>query len=128
MRPTLSIIANWMQGSALSSGGDRIFIELGKRWTSRLSIKLFVSQDGWKICQREGLGNFDHEIWALNRLNKYGYIINYLYRTFISFRKALQLKIDEKAIVYSTSDFWPDSIPAFILKLRSPEVKWIAGF
>jgi glycosyltransferase involved in cell wall biosynthesis len=32
-------------------------------------------------------------------------------------------------VVYSASDFWPDSIPAWLLKMRfKKEVKWIAGF
>jgi glycosyltransferase involved in cell wall biosynthesis len=123
----LNIIANWMQGSALS-GGDRIFIELGRRWVSRLNIKLFISSDGWEICQRERFEDINHEIWAQDRFNKYGYFINYLYRTSISIIKSLQLKIDKDNTIYSSSDFWPDSFPAFIMKLKNKNVKWIAGF
>ena len=31
-------------------------------------------------------------------------------------------------IIYSSSDFGPDSIPAFFIKLRHPNVLWVAGF
>ena len=31
-------------------------------------------------------------------------------------------------IVFSSSDFWPDFLPAFILKLKNPKIVWVAGF
>lgn len=123
----LNIIANWMQGTALS-GGDRIFIELSKRWASKINIRFFVSIEGWEICRREGLKGFNHKIWASDKFNKCGYFINYLYRTFISIVKSSRAKTVKDDIIYSSSDFWPDSIPAFIIKLGNPEVRWIAGF
>ena len=116
-----------MQGTALS-GGDRIFIELSKRFSHELHTTLFVSSEGWEICKREGLKEVDYQIWASDRFNRYGYFINYLYRTFISIVNSLRVKIKKCDIVYSSSDFWPDSIAAFIIKLRNPEVKWVAAF
>jgi len=121
------MIANWAQGQALS-GGDRIFIELSKRWIDKIKIVLHVSQDGWKICRRGKLKSIDHEIWASDRFNRDGYLINYIYRTFISIVRSLRVKIDENDIIYSTSDFWPDSVPAFIMKLKNKRAKWVAGF
>ena len=43
-----------MQGKALS-GGDRIFIELSKRWSQKLDISIFLSKEGAHICRREDL-------------------------------------------------------------------------
>lgn len=123
----LRVIANWMQGTAIS-GGDRIFIELSKIWTSKINIMVFISQDGWEICERESLKDVNYKIWALDKFNKYGYFINYLYRTYIGIAKSSQVEMREGDIVYSSSDFWPDSIPAFLMKLRNKDVKWIAGF
>lgn len=116
-----------MQGAALS-GGDRIFIELSKKWEHKCNITLFVSSEGWEICKREGLQNVKHNILSSSRLNRYGYFVNYLYRTCISVIKLSKLKISKDNIVYSSSDFWPDAVPAFIIKLRNPEIKWIAAF
>lgn len=31
-------------------------------------------------------------------------------------------------VIYSGSDFWPDAIPAFLLKRRFKQAKWVAGF
>lgn len=123
----LGVIANWMQGTALS-GGDRIFIELSKKWVSKLNIMLFISQDGWEICKRESLKKVNYEIWASNKFTGCGYFINYLYRTFIGIVNSLRIKMGKGNIIYSASDFWPDSIPAFIMKLKNKNAKWIAGF
>jgi len=30
--------------------------------------------------------------------------------------------------VYSSSDFWPDSLPAFFMKIKNPKLIWIAGY
>jgi len=57
------VIANWMQGTGLS-GGDRIFIELVKRWQAKLKITLFLSKEGSAICQRQGLSNINQQIWV----------------------------------------------------------------
>jgi glycosyltransferase involved in cell wall biosynthesis len=31
-------------------------------------------------------------------------------------------------VIYSGSDFWPDAIPAFVMKMRFKNAKWVAGF
>jgi len=117
-----------MQGTTLS-GGDRIFIELTRRWSPKYSINLLISYEGWQICKRERLPNLDHKIWSSGKFNRYGYFINYFYRTFISIIESLTMKIDRNTVVYSSSDFWPDSLPALILKLKfKNKIRWIAGF
>lgn len=123
----LRVIANWIQGTAIS-GGDRIFIELCKNWIPKVNIMVFISQDGWEICERESLKDVNYKIWTLDKFNRYRYFISYLYRTYIGTAKSLQVEIRKGDIVYSSSDFWPDSIPAFLMKLRNNDAKWIAGF
>lgn len=123
----LYLIANWIQGTALS-GGDRIFIELIKRWRSRIKITLFLSMEGMKICEREGLTGVDHQIWASDRFSQRGYFVDYSYRTMVGIRKACALKTAQGDIVLSSSDFWPDSMPAFFIKMKNPKIFWIAGF
>jgi glycosyltransferase involved in cell wall biosynthesis len=121
------VLANWMQGFALS-GGDRIFIELTKRWSTKMNIEFLVSKDGWGICEREGLKNFHHKIWSSDKLNAFGYILSYPYRTIISILSSFRVPFRENDVVYSSSDFYPDSLPAFFAKLRLKNIKWIAGF
>ena len=123
----LFVIANWMQGTALS-GGDRIFIELVKRWKLQLNITLFLSKEGSAICQRHGLSIINQKVWASDLMSRWGYFVDILYRTFNSMINAFSVKTIAGDIIFSTSDFWPDSFPALILKKRNPKITWIAGF
>lgn len=123
----LYLIANWMQGTGLS-GGDRIFIELVKRWKTKLKITLLLSKEGLEICKQEGLTGVDHRIWASDRFSQRGYFMDYSYRTLVCLRNSVGLDVTPGDIVYSSSDFWPDALPAFFLKMRNPRIFWIAGF
>lgn len=38
------------------------------------------------------------------------------------------MKIDNSDIVYSASEFWMDSLPTLILKLRFPKITWVAAW
>jgi glycosyltransferase involved in cell wall biosynthesis len=122
----LFIIANWMQGKALS-GGDRIFIELSKRWSRKLDIFIFLSKEGTDICCREGLTLTNKNVWASDIFSGY-YLVDGIYRIITGIFKALSIQTYQGDIVLSASDFLPDAIPAFILKLKNPKVKWIASF
>ena len=121
------VIANWMQDKALS-GGDHIFIELVKRWQHKIEITLHVSREGLDICNREGLSTIPKLVWASDHMKKSGYLVDALYRTGVSIRKAISMDTASGDIVLSSSDFWPDFVPAFILKIKNPKIHWIAGF
>ena len=121
------VLANWMQGVGLS-GGDRIFIELTKRWASKMNLEYLISKDGWGICEREGLKNFHHRIWSSDKLNACGYVLTYPYRTICGILNSFRVPWGKGDIIYSSSDFYPDSLPAFLVKLRIKSIKWIAGF
>ena len=123
----LFVMANWMQGTGLS-GGDRIFIELVKRWQLKLNITLFLSKEGSAICRRHDLGKINQQIWASDLMSRWGYFADTLYRTTNSIIKAISVKTVSGDIIFSSSDFWPDSFPALILKRRNPKILWIAGF
>ena len=123
----LFVIANWMQGTGLS-GGDRIFIELVKRWQLKFNISLFLSKEGSAICQRYELGKINQQIWASDFMTRWGYFVDIIYRTINSIIKVFSVKTVSGDIIFSSSDFWPDSLPALILKRRNPEIIWIAGF
>ena len=122
----LFIIANWMQGKALS-GGDRIFIELSKRWSRKLDISIFISKEGADIVSRERLNLTNKIIWASDIFSGH-YIVDGVYRTIIGIFKALRIRTYQGDIVLSSSDYLPDAIPAFILKLKNPKIQWIASF
>lgn len=126
----INIIANAALGSGLS-GGDRIFIELAKRWAKYgYDINIYLWEEGYEMCKRNNLENVNYIIWPAARYKNWGFILHYIIRTIKGCIGALKIQYyDNNTIVYSSSDFLPDSIPAIILKLRfKDQIKWIAGF
>jgi glycosyltransferase involved in cell wall biosynthesis len=102
------------------SGGDMVFIEIAKR--SKEYDKIIVtSLLGKKLCQESGLrGKY---LITTRELEFRNVIWTYLGRTI----KALFLKLKpkDKDILLGTSDFLPDVLPLFWLKLRNKKNKWI---
>ena len=118
------------------SGGSRIFIECAKRWLDKgISIDVFTPDVGEKFCKYNGLNKANYVTWTSSkcgRLTKFGtlgivalYIIGLVKGCLIILRKFQQVN---KTIIYSSSDFWADSIPAFVARLRNKNAKWVASF
>lgn len=126
---SIHIIALAALGGGLS-GGDRIFIEFARRWSKNYPVHLYVWEQGSQMCRREKLdGKFLRiHLVRVGILSKLGFIFTYLYRIFLGLKLGFTLKIQQGDYVYSASEFWMDSLPAFILKLRNPKVKWAAAW
>lgn len=112
------------------SGGDRIFIELSKRLAKKYSVSVYLWEEGLNICKREELENVNYVLWSARNWAKLGFFMNYFARIFIAIFNSFTLKLDNtpNTIVYSASEFWQDSLPAIILKLRYPKIKWAAAW
>lgn len=108
------------------SGGEKIAMELACRWTGKSEIYLYTSNLGACIWNNYGIINIRKIEFIKAKEN----LLDYFRRAILGSLKFGRIKLDQhyKNIIYSSSDFWPDSIPAFILKLRNPKAKWIAGF
>lgn len=104
------------------SGSDRIFIEFARNW-SKEAIRIFVSDDGYQMCLRQGLQG-SHIRFQVSGIS------NYLVRIIEGLKIGLTIKLDnsQETLVYSASEFWMDSLPAFMLKLRYPKIRWIAAW
>ncbi|MDP3733001.1 MAG: glycosyltransferase [Candidatus Daviesbacteria bacterium] len=114
------------------SGGDRIFIEFARRWSKEFPVTIFLWEEGFQMCQRQGLqiSNIKYQISNMDLWKRLGFIINYLARIFEGIRLGLTTKLEntEDTIVYSASEFWMDSLPCFLLKLRFSKIKWVAAW
>lgn len=112
------------------SGGDRIWIELSKRLRKKFSVSVYLWEEGLTIAKREGLKDVIYILWSAKFWSNFGFFLNYFARILIGISKAFLLKIDNNptTILYSASEFWQDSLPAFILKLRYSKVIWIAAW
>lgn len=131
MEKEINIFALAATGQGIS-GGDRIFIEFARRWVKYSKINLYVWEEGYEMCLRQKLQTEDirFQISKLNLWSNFGFFANYLARIIEGIRLGLSIKIENSSstIIYSASEFWMDSLPAFILKLRFPKIKWIAAW
>lgn len=112
------------------SGSDRIFIEFARRWKNHMPIIIHVWQEGYEMCQKQHLQakNISYSVSKMELWKKYGFIVNYFARIFESLKIACSIKLEDTSstIVYSASEFWMDSFPCAILKLRFKKIKWVA--
>lgn len=110
------------------SGGEKITMELARRWAAKINIFLYTSNLGVHIWNRYGVNKLKKIEFM--KLKENSNILNYFLRAALGALKLGRIKLDQnyKNIICSASDFWPDSIPAFIMKLKNPDCKWIAGF
>jgi glycosyltransferase involved in cell wall biosynthesis len=102
------------------SGGDAWFIEIAKRLRG-FELVVVTSALGEAACRERGLVTC---FWLTTREARFtGVIATYLLRTF----KGLLLtrRIRSGDLVYATSDFLPDVLPAFGWKIRHRHVGWV---
>ena len=112
------------------SGGDRIWIEISKKLAEKFSVNVYLWEEGLAIAKREGLKKVNFILWSARKAAKLGFFINYFIRVWIGIHQSLRLNLENspKTIIYSASEFWQDSIPALILKIRFPKIKWVAAW
>lgn len=125
---------NTISDSGLS-GGDRIYIELARRWSQKVHVSLVGCEEAKIIALGQGLKKIEYYVTSpkldlKNVFSLFGIIKNFLLKLNRGVRFVLiHRKIfTGRCVVYSVSDFYPDLIPAFIVKILNPRSIWIAGF
>ena len=118
MNKIIAFVNAYTQGV---SGGDLRFIELAKRMFPQDTI-VVTSRMGRDLCIARGL---KARYFITTKETEFrGIIITYIRRVFTVF--GLLPKEDVRnAVIYATSDFFPDVIPAFLLRLTGKDVKWV---
>ena len=130
MYKSFHIFANAALGQGLS-GSDRIFIEFAKRLKEKYRITIHVWREGYEMCRKQGLSDgVVFKLIKVDRWCKFGFLVCYFARIFKAVLYALFVKLNkpEETIIYSASEFWMDSLPTLIIKLRYPKAVWIAGW
>lgn len=113
------------------SGGDRIAVELFKRWQRYFQeIDIITCNIGKKIFLQyaKNLSNTIFNLMEIPKIYYQNIFFLYFYRIVKGLSLANKLSKEGYDYIYSSSDFWPDSIPAFWLKIVNPKVVWLAGF
>ena len=115
------------------SGGDRILVEFLRFWGKAFQRYVVAAEDFFVLLKKERV-NVEKEIVLLPQ-KKYdidtitGRIIYVFERLIKDIQWQKKRYTYQKGdIVYSSSDFWPDFLPALLMKLRNPKLIWIAGF
>lgn len=129
-KPSIHIIALSSLGQGLS-GGDRIYIELARRWSKTIPIKVYVWEEGWAMVQRQKLSGkmLEINLIKVGEFGRWGFFMTYIYRIILGIRLGLTQKLDKGDYIYSASEFWMDSLSALLLKLRGgKKVNWVAAW
>lgn len=103
------------------AGGEIRFVEIFKRVT--IFDKVVITPAlGETFCKNKGLRASYIQTTKESKLNNV--MFTYAFRIIKVF--LLKLPINNKDIIYSTSDFLPDVLPAFFYKTRNRNVNWVA--
>ena len=129
----LYVVDNSQENSTVMSGGERIAIELCKRWAASGKARIDVigsnlTEALWSPHLAGAPVRF-HRIAELKEGENL--LFSYLKRVVTGTAFACRFRMDGQAVnlVYSASDFWPDSLPALFLYLRNRDrCRWISGF
>lgn len=126
-----SIFALAAHGTGIS-GGDRIFIELARRWSEKFPVDIYLWKQGLQMCKSQNLSG-KHLTFKQTKISEWSeniFLINYLFRIFEGVRLGFTLNLENKpsTFVYNASEFWMDSLPCMILKMRFPKITWVASW
>jgi len=115
------------------SGGDTIWTSLAKHWVEFMDITVIGSEEAIETareyCPDTRIMKIPicEKIELKDKFSKWSIFKNTLYKLWHGVRFALFNDLDCD-LIYSVSDFLPDMIPVFMIKLFNPRIKWIAGF
>ncbi len=106
------------------TGGDRIFVECAKRWvTLGHHITVVTNEAGEQYCVANGLGASHIILWPTSKSDAMGVYIAMIVKALVSFVRAFWFARERADIVFASSFFFPDMIPAFFMKLTNPKSK-----
>lgn len=110
------------------SGGDRIYIEFARRWCKTYPIIIVTWEEGIAMMARNNLQSGPNLTFLSLPIPQTPFLLQYILRIFIGVYRSFTLNIDDlsQTYLYSASEFWMDSLPCFVLKLRYPSLIWVA--
>lgn len=112
------------------SGGETIILNLFREWRKIPGVNITVLTDtlGRETWSRHGVEAAE-VVEVVPSCEDDNILRRYLWRPWALMRnpRVCELMRDADA-VYSASDFWQDSVPAFLWKRKNPRLRWLAGF
>ncbi len=104
------------------SGSDLRFIEVAKRLQGKKTkLVIVTSQLGKELCEKKNLkATFN----VTSKEAKLGNIV-VIYTQRIITALFMRLKLKKGDVLYSSSDFLPDALPSYFLRLKNKNVRWV---
>ena len=121
-------------------GGDRIMVECIRRWSREHKITVYGNEGAKQLCEWFELKGINNVTWPADKWQRFGRLTWWLAQTITGCRRVRDIKFapNEKHLIMVTSEFYPNSLPAFRLKQRHPQTplvmesfllspKWFSG-
>jgi glycosyltransferase involved in cell wall biosynthesis len=124
-----AIAVETLDSNALG-GGDRVFIELFKRWQKKgIKMRIIVSHEGFKLFTSCGLYG-DYDVLQKSLIEKFNLPVMvpiiYLIRAFKVLKKwNSNINNERLMIVYTPGEFICDVISAALLRMTHHNVVWV---
>ncbi len=120
----LAIETGHAQGTVIS-GGDKLLEEMSVYFSNNTSLTVIIPKiAAWHWRNRQVRIITLKQTKFDNNPSPIPVFITYLYRIFSTIR--LLIKIQPKQIIYSSTNVFPDVIPAYLFKFINPKVHWFA--
>jgi len=124
MKQIIYIVAHSITTAESMSGGDKNFIELAKAWQKEDHQTIIITNpEGKKMCLQAGLRAKFIILPDINS-QKYRTCLVYLYRLLTSIQIFKQPVRTNSQLIFSSSHYLTDILPAFFLKLKQKQSKW----
>lgn len=115
--------------SIAESGGEKLFKKLHAFLPKKFDIKVVLPKLAVAHWQR-----LNHNVTPIilpkdplgESQNRLIIFINYLARIYHSYRALDRLECEQLKVIYSSTNIFPDIIPAYLYKKHYPQTKWIA--
>ena len=111
-------------------GGDtKILLEFSRRWAAQgVDIHIITSESGYVTCKNYGLKDVTYHVASPYVIEKLGRPLCQVTQTvYASLRALKSFPANGKVYIYSATNFWPDVLPALLLKRRLPGSQWIGS-
>lgn len=125
---TLYVFANsiWNTRKKMN-GGDKRILEILKQWDADSSLPfkcvVYGPQKFVDFMEEAGIQNISHVVTSTQTSESKGVILAYLIHTFQALRLLPHFK--ENCCFYSTSEFFPDTLPCLFGKIINKKSKWV---
>ena len=109
------------------SGGDRIFLELARRFSKKCSITILGHNSTEILCKKYKLAANFRNINYPDRWLYKSRIARYILSTTLTIIAIFKDKKNYDVVI-SASDFWPDILPGFFYKRFKGKCIWVSSF